>query len=124
MSDSIADLITRINNASILKKTGLRVPYANFKGAVLAVLKQEGYISDFKVNKEAGDIEIQLENAQRPFIRIYRISKPSRRVYVKAKDIRRPKGYGTSVISTPKGVLSGYVAKKSGLGGEIICEVI
>lgn len=124
MSDTIADLIVRINNAVILKKSGLIVPYANFKSAILSVLKQEGYISDFKIDKQAGSIEIILEKASRPFIRIYRISKPGRKVYVKAKDIRKPKGYGTSVISTPKGVLSGANARKSGLGGELICEVI
>lgn len=124
MSDTIADLINRINNATVLKKAGLRVPYANFKSAILAVLKEEGYISDFAANKDEGYIDINLENAKRPFIRIYRVSKPGKKVYVKAKDIRRPKGYGTAVISTPKGVFSGASARKSGLGGELICEVI
>lgn len=124
MSDTIADLITRINNASVINKPGLTVPYANFKCAVLSVLKSEGYIGDFKIDKDNNAIEIILEGAKRQFDKIRRVSKPGRKVYIKAKDIRRPKGYGTSIISTPAGVLSGGAAKKSGHGGEIICEVV
>lgn len=124
MSDTIADLIVRINNASVLGKASLKVPFANFKTLILAVLKEEGYIGDFKASPEEGLIEIKLENAKRNFIKIRRVSTPGKKVYIKAKDIRRPKGYGTSIISTSSGVLSGGAAKKSGLGGELICEVI
>ncbi|OQA52775.1 MAG: 30S ribosomal protein S8 [candidate division WS2 bacterium ADurb.Bin280] len=123
MSDTIADLINRINNAAILGKQAVVVPYSNQKMAILSVLKEESYISDFKADgKET--INIILENAKRPFAKIYRVSKPGRKVYIKSKDIRRPKGYGVSIISTPMGVLSGSRARKNGVGGELICEVI
>lgn len=124
MSDTIADLINRINNAAVLGKPFVLVPYANFKNSILAVLKEEGFIADFKKIEETAQIEITLENAKKSFGRICRVSKPGRKVYIKAKDIRRPKGYGVSIISTPQGVLSGWKARKSGLGGELICEVI
>lgn len=124
MSDTIADLITRINNTAAVGKPELLVPYATFKCAVLEVLKKEGFIGGYETDTQSGHITVKLEGAQKKFSKILRVSKPGRKVYVKAKDIRRPKGYGTSVISTPIGVLSGGAAKRSGHGGEIICEVI
>lgn len=123
MSDTIADLINRINNAAILGKSSVVVPYSNQKMAILNVLKQENFIYNFDCEDKVS-INIVLENAKRPFAKIYRVSKPGRKVYIKSKDIRKPRGYGMSIISTPMGVLSGSAARKNGVGGELICEVI
>jgi small subunit ribosomal protein S8 len=124
MTDTIADLINRINNARAVGKESMSVPFSKMKESVLAVLKSEGYIANFKDNKAEASIEVDLTSARRKFKKITRLSKPGRRVYAKSKKIPRPKnGYGTIIISTPSGVLSGNQARKNGLGGEIICEV-
>lgn len=124
MTDTIADLINRINNARAVGKETMSVPFSKLKESVLRVLKAEGYITDFKDDKKNAAIEIKLIDARRPFTKIRRLSKPGRRVYTKSKNIPRPKnGYGMVIISTPSGVISGAQARKNGLGGEIICEV-
>lgn len=123
MNDTIADLLVRISNAQMADKQQTFIPYSKFKMQILAVLKNEGYIADFKADKENGNIEVTLLSGVKPFEKIRRTSKPGRRVYVKSKEIPRPRGYGMVIMSTSKGVLSGNQAKKIGLGGEIICEV-
>lgn len=124
MTDTIADLINRLNNSQGARQNELTVPYSRLKTAVLAVLKSEGRVIDYKLADEKKAIEVRLNSKMRLFEKIRRVSKPSRRVYAKAKDIPRPKGgYGMVVISTPQGVMTGKAARKKGLGGEIICEV-
>jgi small subunit ribosomal protein S8 len=123
MNDTISDLLVRIANAQAVEKETVFIPYSKVKENILNVLKSEGYIADFSADKEARGLTVELKTNIKPFEKIRRISKPGKRVYVKSKDIPRPKGYGTVIISTPKGVLSGNNARKSGLGGEIICEV-
>lgn len=123
MNDTISDLLVRISNAQAAGKETVFIPYSKVKENILNVLKQEGYVADFVADKESKGINVDLLVNAKPFEKIKRVSRPGRRVYVKSKDIPRPKGYGTVIISTPKGVLSGNSARKSGLGGEIICEV-
>jgi len=124
MIDTIADLINRINNAKGASHKTLELPYSNPKLAILAVLKKEGYIADFTDQKEAKTIVINLDGAPRVFKKINRLSRPGRRFYVNSRNIPRPKGgYGIVVISTPKGILSGEVARKNHVGGEVMCEV-
>ncbi len=124
MIDTIADLINRINNAKGASHKLLELPFSNTKLAILGVLKKEGYIADFSDNKEDKSITVNLENAARDFKKINRVSRPGRRIYVNCHNIPRPKGgYGIVVISTPKGILSGEVARKNHVGGEVMCEV-
>ena len=124
MTDTIADLINRLNNSQSARLGELTVPYSRLKTAVLDVLKSEGRVIDYKLRAGKNAIEVRLDNKIRLFEKIRRVSKPSRRVYAKAKDIPRPKGgYGMVVVSTPQGVMTGKAARKKGLGGEIICEV-
>jgi len=123
MTDTIADLLVRISNAQAVQKETVFIPYSKVKESILNVLKQEGCIADYSADKETKGLNVELKSNTKPFEKIRRISRPGRRVYVKSKDIPRPKGYGIVILSTPKGVLSGNDARKSGLGGEIICEV-
>lgn len=124
MIDTIADLINRINNAKGASHKMLELPFSNSKLAILAVLKKEGYISDFSDEKDKKTIIINLGGAKRDFKKITRVSRPGRRYYVNSRNIPRPKGgYGMVVISTPKGILSGETARKNHVGGEVMCEV-
>ncbi len=123
MTDTIADLFVRIINARMAGLAFTEAPYSSMKEAILKVLKKEQYIVGYTCDKKAKMIKIDIQNS-RNFSKIVRISKPSRRLYVKSKNIPRPKsGYGTVIVSTPKGVLSGEEARRSNIGGEIICEV-
>ena len=124
MTDTIADLINRINNTNVLDKDSFELPFSKLKITVLAALKRCGYIADFKDIKETGMIEVTIAGNRKPITKVRRMSRPGRRMYVKSANIPRPKnGFGMVIISTPQGVLSGYEARKAGIGGEIICEV-
>lgn len=124
MTDTIADLINRINNARNAGQSATIAPFSKMKAAILEVLKTEGYITDYKHIEEEKILSIELDGSTKKLNKINRISKPGRRVYVKASNIPRPKsGYGSVVISTPVGVISGMKARRTGIGGEIICEV-
>ena len=124
ITDPIADLLTRIRNAVSAQHEKTVVPYSKLKASVLEVLKANKFIADFKVvkNGNISDIEIQL-NTELKKVNLKRISKPGQRIYFK-KDQIKPvlRGYGISIISTPKGVMTGDEARKSGIGGELICE--
>lgn len=123
MSDTIADLINRINNANQLGREELEVPFSRMKTAVLKVLKSLGYICEFSQTADK-TIKIKLIPRRKAFEKIRRVSTPSRKIYVKARFIPRPKsGFGEVIVSTPRGVISGKEARRIGTGGEIICEV-
>lgn len=121
MNDTISDLLTRISNAKNAGKASLSLPYSKIKMGILEVLKTEGYIGTY--SKQEHNISIDLSGSSKDFTKIRRLSRPGRREYVKSKNIPFPKGYGLVILSTPQGVLSGRNAKKSGTGGELICEV-
>jgi small subunit ribosomal protein S8 len=121
MNDTIADLLTRVSDAKFAGRKNLVVPFSKINLGILAVLKEEGYIGDYK--SEEKQITISLEGSSKDFEKIRRVSRPGRRAYVKSKNIPKPKGYGMVIVSTPDGILSGSKAKKSGIGGELICEV-
>jgi small subunit ribosomal protein S8 len=129
MTDPIADLLTRIRNASKEKHEKLEVPASRLKANVVRVLKEEGYIKNFRLVREEG----------RPVIKVYlkytdhgdaviqgikRISRPGLRRYSGYEELPRPLGgAGISIISTSKGVLTGQRARSQKLGGEVLCEV-
>jgi small subunit ribosomal protein S8 len=124
MTDPIADLLNRINNSKNSSKDVVEIPYSRVKESIAKVLKDEGYIGTYSTDKENGLLLVSLVEARKVFKNMVRYSKPGRRVYVSSRRIPRPKsGFGIVVISTPLGVLSGNKARKSGVGGEVICEV-
>ncbi len=130
MTDPIADMLTRIRNAIMRRKPKVEIPASNMKIAIARILKEEGYISNYKVyvdqNKHQ-NILIYLkydEKGESPIHEIVRVSKPGRRIYVGKDEIPKVKrGYGIAIISTSKGVLTDAQARKLGVGGELICTV-
>jgi small subunit ribosomal protein S8 len=128
MSDPIADLLTRIRNAQMVAKTNVSVPSSKVKVAIAQVLKDEGYVDDFKVTTEGGksDLVITLKYyAGRPVIeRIERVSRPGLRVYRGSDSIPQVQnGLGVAIVTTPKGVMTDRKARASGVGGEVLCYV-
>jgi len=128
INDPVGDLITRIRNAQMRGRSKLTSPASTLRMRVLQVLKDEGYIRDFRAieNGVHKEIEIELKYFEgAPAIHeIQRVSKPGRRVYSSIKDLRLVRnGLGISIISTPKGVMSDNAARDANVGGEILCEV-
>lgn len=128
LTDPLADFLTRIRNASGLKKEKVEVPHSKVKEAIVRVLKREGFIRDFRVMEEGKKkiiLELKYGPRGEPIISgLERVSAPGRRVYVKREKIPRVlNGLGICILSTPKGILSGEEAKKMGVGGEILCKV-
>ena len=124
-TDPIADLLTRIRNASMASKEVISVPYSNLKNEVLKIMKDKGYILDAKTVKgeKFREIEVTLKKLDEP-LHIKRISKPGQRIYVKRTSIPRVlDGLGIAILSTPKGVLDDNEARRQKVGGEILCEI-
>jgi len=129
MTDPIADLLTRVRNANMVKHTSVDVPASNVKKTIVEILLAEGYIKGYTVidDNKQGIIRIDLkygENKERVITGLKRISKPGLRVYAKKTDI--PKvlgGLGIAVISTSNGIITDKEARKLGVGGEVICYV-
>ena len=129
LSDPIGDMIARIKNAQLRNHKKLEMPSSNFKVKIADVLKNEGFIIDYKVNKKESnktDLMINLKyNSGSPVIStIERVSKPGRRIFSSAQSLPKiNNGLGIAIISTPKGVMTDQDARKQKLGGEIICKV-
>lgn len=129
MSDPISDMLTRIRNAAKAKFSSVDIPGGFIKTEIAKVLKDEGYIRNYKFIKDnkQGILRVYLkyDDANRnAIISIERVSKPSRRIYQKCKEIRPVlNGTGIAVISTSKGVLSDKAALAQNIGGEILCRV-
>jgi small subunit ribosomal protein S8 len=129
MTDPIADLLTRVRNANMVKHTSVDVPASNVKNKIVEILLEEGYIKGFDIidDGKQGLIRIELkygENKERVITGLKRISKPGLRVYAKKTDI--PKvlgGLGLAIISTSNGIVTDREARKLGVGGEVICYV-
>lgn len=130
MTDTIADMLTRIRNAQKSKLTKTLIPHSKLKCSILNVLKTEGYIKDYSVNVIANNIsniEVELKYlvGGKPVINeIHRVSKPSRREYSSARKL--PNYYnnmGIYILSTSSGVISDRQAHQAGIGGEIICKI-
>lgn len=127
MQDPIADMLTRIRNAQMAGHRQVAMPKSKLKMSILDVLKEEGFIADFRESdsEETPSLEVQLKYYQgKPVIdKIKRISRPGLRVYKSFKDLTEVAGFGVAIISTSKGVMSDKKARKTMVGGEIICEV-
>ena len=129
MTDPVADLLTRVRNACMVKFDSVEIPLSSLKVDVAKILKDEGYISDYHVQKDdvQGVLRIELkydQNHQGVISGLRRVSKPGRRVYVKSDNIPKVmSGLGISIISTSKGVMTDQQARKMRVGGELLCEV-
>lgn len=129
VNDPISDMLTRIRNAGMARKTDTTMPATKILVAIATILKQEGYIADFNVveQKPQNKLEIKLSYApdKSHVIReIKRVSKPGLRIYAGKDQLPRVRsGLGIAIVSTPQGVLTGYEARKRGIGGEVLCTV-
>ena len=129
ISDPIADMLTRIRNASMARHDSVLVPSSRMKLAIAKILKEEGFIKDFEVvrGKPQKAIKIHLKyqaRNQSTVSGLERISKPGLRIYVQKREIPRVYGgLGVAILSTPKGVMTGQRAWQQGLGGELLCYV-
>ncbi|HEY1236376.1 MAG TPA: 30S ribosomal protein S8 [Candidatus Binatia bacterium] len=131
MTDPVADMLTRIRNASRARHQRVSVPWSRLKESIIKILIEEGYLKDQKKVKAAvggGEeivIQLKFDRENRPIIAgLKRVSTPGRRVYVSAKAMAPVrKGLGVHVLSTPKGILVDREAQKARVGGELICSV-
>lgn len=129
LSDPIADMLTRIRNAQMARKDSVLIPYSKIKYSIASVLQEEGYIETYQIKliNNISNIQVNLKYYSGfPVIEsIKRVSKPGMRIYKSVSNLQEVLGgLGTSIVSTSKGVMTGRKAKKMGIGGEIICEII
>jgi small subunit ribosomal protein S8 len=129
ISDPIADMLTRIRNAVKAKFNSTDVPASKLKTELARVLKDEGYIKNYKFiqDEKQGILRIYLKYGQGQKATIYgleRVSKPSRRVYTKSKDIKPVyNGMGISILSTSQGIMTDKKARQENVGGEVLCNI-
>ena len=128
LSDPIGDMLARIKNSLLRNYKKIEMPSSKFKAKIAEVLKNEGYIIDYKIVSESKlpQLEIMLKyNSGNPVISsIERVSKPGRRIFSSAESLPKiNNGLGIAILSTPKGVMSDIDARKNKVGGEIICKV-
>jgi small subunit ribosomal protein S8 len=128
-SDPIADMLTRVRNAIVARHPKVDVPASKLKAEIARILKEEGYIANYKVAEEGVKkvIKIYLKygpNNSPVITTIERISRPGCRVYVGQSDIPRVQGgLGINILTTPRGVMTGRHAHKEGVGGEVLCRI-
>ncbi len=126
MTDPIADFLTRLRNAALVRHWTVRVPYSKLKAAIADILVAEGYLETVARDGDNGPLLLTLKQADgAPVLKtIRRISSPGHRVYVKrAKLPRVLSDYGIAIVSTSQGIMTNRDARKRSLGGEILCEV-
>ncbi|MBI5946910.1 MAG: 30S ribosomal protein S8 [Chloroflexi bacterium] len=131
MSDPVADMLTRIRNASSSRHDAVLIPASKMKVAIAKVLKDEGFIRDFAVVEEEGKpqpnlkVELSYGGRKQPVLTgLQRVSKPGLRVYVQRREIPRVYGgLGIAILSTPKGIMTGQEARRQEVGGEVLCYV-
>jgi len=129
MTDPIADMLTRIRNAVRAHHSRVDVPASRMKVEIARILKEEGYISNYKIMGEGVKKTLRLylkygPEGESPIMNLERISRPGRRIYVGAKEIPRVLGgLGIAILSTPKGIMTGRDARRHNVGGEVLCYV-
>lgn len=129
MTDPIADLLTRVRNANVVKHKTVEIPSSNIKKAIANIMLQEGYIKDLEEYADGSVPMLRLtmkygQNKERVISGLRRISKPGLRVYTGKEEIPKVlNGLGIAIISTSKGILTDREARKLGLGGEVICYI-
>ena len=126
--DPIADLLTRIRNAGMVKQESVDAPFSKIKLKIAEILMQRGFILELKKMKR-GDkkflrIFLKYEESKSRISGLRRISSPGQRIYKKSSDLKRVRaGFGFSIVSTSKGIITGDEARKKRLGGEVLCEI-
>jgi small subunit ribosomal protein S8 len=129
LTDPVADMLARIRNAIHARHQKVDVPASKLKLEIARILKEEGYVSNFKPTEEEGRkiIRIYLKydsNSEAAISNLARVSCPGCRVYVRRTEIPRVLGgLGINILTTPRGVMTGRAARKAGVGGEVLCEV-
>lgn len=127
--DPIGDLLTRIRNAYMARITEVKLPYSKLKADLLKILKKNKYLNDYEIvegdnNKKSILVTLNDVRTTKYVPTLKRISKPGQRIYIGSKDIKKSRnGQGIYIISTPKGVITGYEARSLNVGGELLCEV-
>ena len=128
LSDPIGDMIARVKNAQDRSHKKVELPSSNFKAKIADILKNEGFIKDFKIdnndNKSVLSLELKYHSGNPVISTFERVSKPGRRIFSSADGLPKiNNGLGIAIISTPKGVMTDIDARKQRVGGEIICKV-
>lgn len=128
LTDPIADMLTRIRNANAVMHEKVDIPHSTLKDKIAEILKEEGYIANYKVvtdgNKKSIRVYLKYDGKDRIIKGIKRISKPGRRVYSSVEDMPRVlSGLGIAIISTSKGIVTDRVARRENVGGEILAFV-
>ena len=129
VNDPISDMLTRVRNAGMARQTETTMPSTKVLVAIAKVLKDEGYVEDYRVVEKRPQNQLVISLRYGPDKRhtikeIKRVSKPGLRVYAGKDEIPRVRsGLGIAIVSTPEGVLTGYEARRRGIGGEVLCTV-
>ena len=128
LSDPIGDMIARVKNAQARNHKKVDLPSSNFKSKIADILKNEGFIKDFKIiedkNKPLLTLELKYHSGNPVISNFERVSKPGRRIFSSADSLPKiNNGLGIAIVSTPKGVMTDMDARKQKIGGEIICKV-
>ncbi|MDL2314514.1 30S ribosomal protein S8 [Desulfovibrio sp. OttesenSCG-928-C14] len=124
MTDPIADMLTRIRNAHMALHKEVSVPRSKMKESIAAILQQEGYVNDVKVEEAQIKIGLKYHKGAPAIAGLKRVSKPGRRVYVGSQNIPRVQnGLGICILSTSSGVMEGNHARENKVGGELLCEI-
>jgi small subunit ribosomal protein S8 len=128
LSDPIGDMIARVKNAQARNHKKVDLPSSNFKSKIADILKNEGFIKDFKIlneqNKNILSLELKYHSGNPVISNFERVSKPGRRIFSSADSLPKiNNGLGIAILSTPKGVMTDIDARKQRVGGEIICKV-
>jgi len=130
VTDPIADMLTRIRNGIRARHQRVDMPASKLKVEVARILKEEGYISNYKAGEEGKRKVLRVflrygTDGESVISSLERVSKPGRRVYVAVGEIPRVMGgLGVSILTTPRGVMTGKSARKAGVGGEVLCSVV
>ena len=129
LTDPVADMLARIRNAISARHQKVDMPASKLKLEIARILKEEGYVSNFKSTEEEGHKVLRIylkygNNNEAVISNVERVSRPGYRVYVRRTEIPRVLGgMGINILTTPRGVMTGRQARKEGLGGEVLCEV-
>ena len=128
LTDPVADFLARIRNAIRARHPKLDVPASKLKLEMARILKEEGYIANFKATEEEGRkvirVYLKYDGSDAAISNLSRISRPGCRVYVRRSEIPRVLGgMGINILTTPRGVMTGRQARKEGVGGELLCEI-
>ena len=129
LTDPVADMLARIRNAANARHQKVDIPASKLKAEIARILKEEGFIANFKATEEEGHKVLRIylkygNNNEAVISNLERVSRPGCRVYVRRSDIPRVLGgMGINILTTPKGVMTGRQARREGLGGELLCEI-